>query len=177
MAHQLALLSGWLPATQHTQWPALMRTDAICQQYVYLRALYPQCPLSMQKQSSVRCRQQAYKWSVTLLQKCSPTVKDVVYWYQFSNFRVVFSSACFVKAGIYRFKTDFFHLVLVFISGTKMLYAELILQCLWHAGTAYWIFKLKLLSVNLVLFNCILLNANSFSHGNVILFVPHPACF
>lgn len=31
----------------------------------------------------------------------------------------------------------FFHLVLVFISGTKMLYGELILQCLWHAGTAY----------------------------------------
>lgn len=25
---------------------------------------------------------------------------------------------------------------LVFISGTKMLYGELILQCLWHAGRA-----------------------------------------
>lgn len=69
------------------------------------------------------------------------------------------------------------HLVWVFISGTKMLYGELILQCLWHAGTAYWIFKLNYLSVNLVLFNCILLNANSFSHGNVILSVTHPACF
>lgn len=103
----LCWVAGCL-ATLHTQWPALMRTDAICQQYVYLWARYPQCPLSMQKQSSVICRQQAYEWSVTLLQKCSPTVKDVVYWYQFSNFRVVFSSACFVKAGIYRFKTDFF---------------------------------------------------------------------